>query len=463
MLDFKDAFMGVPLAAAERPFNAAELDQPIRRSRPALFDGEALEGTVIVWPVLGFGGRPNPLVFARAASFAARSGQALLRPTPRAERGCSAAAVGRLQLYVDDPVLSVLGTTEQRQVAIDLVLLWWLVLGLPLAWAKGMASQGIHRWIGADFDLVSFAAATAQQQERMQLGGSWAAVVRPPAEFLADLADDLQQFVTGSGAVSAKTADRMVGRAGRLAYLVPACRPFVLSLYAALTAGRATGPTDDHSRPMVPASRFAPAARWLLALVRPRPEDEGDFPLEHVVLTVSPKITLDSAVVVYFDASLWGGGAVMYRDQVAQEFFEIRWADFDLSVLGLVTGRPSDQTAFEYLTLFFALTSWAASSRSHGVAILGDNIAALQCAISLKGRGALNTLSREIAWRRLRHSWWYAVGHVRAEDNELADALSRTAAPDGSEQRLRPAGVSELVQVRPALTATTLETILCNV
>ena len=137
----------------------------------------------------------------------------------------------------------------------------------------------------------------------------------------------------------------------------------------------------------------------------------------------------------------------------------MHWEDIDLSPLGLVVGRPSDQTAFEYLTLFLALSSWASSSRSHGLAVLGDNVAALQCAISLRGRGPLNTLSREISWRRLRHAWWYAVGHVRAEDNDVADALSRTTAPEGSERRSRPAGVRDLKRVRPGLDSTSWETL----
>merc|ERR1712051_969333 len=94
VLDFRDAFMGIPLAEAERPFNTAELEAPLTRRRAAIFDGEAQQGSCIVWRVLGFGGRPNPLVFARAASFAARSAQALLRPTPQASRGSTAAAPG---------------------------------------------------------------------------------------------------------------------------------------------------------------------------------------------------------------------------------------------------------------------------------------------------------------------------------------------------------------------------------
>ena len=60
ILDWANAFMGVPLAPGERPFNLCVLEAPARRDKPPLYDGEPREGTVVAWRVLGFGGRPNP-------------------------------------------------------------------------------------------------------------------------------------------------------------------------------------------------------------------------------------------------------------------------------------------------------------------------------------------------------------------------------------------------------------------
>jgi hypothetical protein len=67
------------------------------------------------------------------------------------------AASGRLQLYVDDPVVSVKATEEEAQKALDLVILWWLALGIPLSWKKGSFSRASdsHRWIGIDYTLVT--------------------------------------------------------------------------------------------------------------------------------------------------------------------------------------------------------------------------------------------------------------------------------------------------------------------
>ena len=46
------------------------------RSRQAHHD-EPKEGSIVVWRFLGFGGKPNPLVFARISSVLIRTGQAL--------------------------------------------------------------------------------------------------------------------------------------------------------------------------------------------------------------------------------------------------------------------------------------------------------------------------------------------------------------------------------------------------
>ena len=133
ILDFQNAFMTLPLHPAEMPFNTSSVPHGISRSRAALYPGEPQSGQFLVWRVLGFGGHSNPLTYSRAATFAARSGQALLI-RPREKTGV---AEGRLQLYVDDPILTVEGNIEEQHCAIDLLVLWWLCLGIPLSWSKG--------------------------------------------------------------------------------------------------------------------------------------------------------------------------------------------------------------------------------------------------------------------------------------------------------------------------------------
>ena len=72
---------------------------------------------------------------------------------------------------------------------------------------------------------------------------------------------------------------------------------------------------------------------------------------------------------------------------------------------------------------------WGAEHRQPGLAVLGDNIAALSGIANLRGKGPLTLITKEIAWRRLRYHWRYCVGHLPSEGNVLADALSRLEAP----------------------------------
>eukprot|EP00959_Pyramimonas_sp_CCMP1952_P126908 2654219-Pyramimonas_sp.AAC.1 len=106
----------MPLHEDEKPYNCAEVPGP--RGPGSM--------SYIVWNVLGFGGKSNPLVYSRFGSFATRTAQAI-----------ASADAFRPQLYVDDPGMTAAGPPAACELEFDLVLLWWLVLGLRLAWSKG--------------------------------------------------------------------------------------------------------------------------------------------------------------------------------------------------------------------------------------------------------------------------------------------------------------------------------------
>ena len=78
VLDFKHAFMTVPANPGEQRYNCCMVEQPLQRNRPPLDPGEPAGGTFIAWRVLGFGGRPYPLLYARVATQVARLTQALV-------------------------------------------------------------------------------------------------------------------------------------------------------------------------------------------------------------------------------------------------------------------------------------------------------------------------------------------------------------------------------------------------
>ena len=89
------------------------------------------------------------------ASLVARWSQAL------AAEGSWAAsdrwAPARLQLYVDDPTAVAWGSPEQRATTFSLIVVLWLVLGIPLSWKKGAIYDGVapYTWIGVQFSVPS--------------------------------------------------------------------------------------------------------------------------------------------------------------------------------------------------------------------------------------------------------------------------------------------------------------------
>jgi hypothetical protein len=98
--------------------------------------------------------------------------------------------------------------------------------------------------------------------------------------------------------------------------------------------------------------------------------------------------------------------------------------------MGVVPGIPKCQTFWEYVTLLLALITWCDNYTTGSVAVLGDSQSALQDAINLSGRREMLAVSREVAWRKIRGNWQFMVGHLPAEFNLFADALSRSYAPE---------------------------------
>ena len=72
--------------------------------------------------------------------------------------------------------------------------------------------------------------------------------------------------------------------------------------------------------------------------------------LEHTIFHRRP--LLDAAVrQVEFDASPWGGGALLIDDGVPSEYFVVEWIAEMASTFGAVTGLPEWQTFWEFATL----------------------------------------------------------------------------------------------------------------
>ena len=113
VLDYADAFKHLHIDVDERKYLA----------------GRALNGCFIA-AVLLFGVKPDPLLWGRLAAL-------VMRTTSCTNMDANAA----LQCYVDDPVLAVGGTEEQRLSVMLRAIILWLILGLKLAWRKGQRGK----------------------------------------------------------------------------------------------------------------------------------------------------------------------------------------------------------------------------------------------------------------------------------------------------------------------------------
>ena len=110
------------------------------------------------------------------------------------------------------------------------------------------------------------------------------------------------------------------------------------------------------------------------------------------------------------DASPWGGGAVLIEGDRPVACFSTRWRKHDFQDKAVEIGQPASQTYFEVLALVLAAELWCIDSTP--TLILGDNVAALQTALALKGRGEQLRLIQALAVIRSARCLHIRVAHL---------------------------------------------------
>ena len=196
------------------------------------------------------------------------------------------------------------------------------------------------------------------------------------------------------------------------------------NLYGALAGSlRAHEARSREAAPgRVATRRYRCAAQWLVRLLR----QDSSAPLRlHSVVRATPASFDPQICRAEFDASPWGGAAVLYVNGDLKEWFALEWSN--IAWLHICIGESRHQTFWEFMTLVLAAVQWC--PMFHNLLLCGDNVASLQLALSHKGQGSIAVVARELAWRKARNLWQYAVAHLPAEANKLADRLSRLADP----------------------------------
>jgi hypothetical protein len=155
-------------------------------------------------------------------------------------------------------------------------------------------------------------------------------------------------------------------------------------------------------------------------------EDFGSGALRRTMHGTGAKLTSVDLPTISFDASPWGGGGILWQNGKAVSYTHFVWSELTLDILKAKRGDCRGQTAFEFFTLLMVAITFDAVLPKSGALIRGDNLGALNVALTLKTTAhTMNGIARELAWRRIVKGWQYRLKHLPAELNDEADALSR--------------------------------------
>ena len=141
--------------------------------------------------------------------------------------------------------------------------------------------------------------------------------------------------------------------------------------------------------------------------------------------------------------SVWRGALLKNPTGEIVRYFAVVWDGTEAEHLDVKIDDPAFQTFWEFCTLLLALITWGSFFTKESVVIYGDNTAALSNALSLKGRGVLLHVAREVAWRQAKRGWNFETAHLPSEHNAVADALSRIADPKGKQWPSLALGAAE--------------------
>ena len=218
VLDFSDAFHTIGVAPGELRFQVFRLP----------------DGGYGVYRTAVFGGGGSPLTWGRAAAFFGRSGQSLF-PLDAV----------RIEIYVDDPWTAFRGTHGEIRRNKVILMLWWIVVGPELSWAKIAHGQSL-KWIGAQVTIVS----------------SYEFMISLPDDYAPELATEALRLL-GVSAPPLQDVRKLTGRCSWAAGFVPALGAMIAPLWAAIADCMAGGA----EQPQRTAPRLVPIIRIRLDLL----------------------------------------------------------------------------------------------------------------------------------------------------------------------------------------------------
>ena len=374
-------------------FSNAFKQLAVRDNEKRFLSGTACNGWFYYNKVL-FGVRTGPLVWARLASLVARCTQSLL-PELRA----------RLQVFVDDPIVALRGTSEQIEDMAAKILILWRIMGLEIAWKKGSLSHSTD-WIGAKV--------TVDSCQRL-------VTVEVPADKIQEW-KHLAASMTRKSTISKRELQKFTGKMQWAAGFAQQAKPFVRMLHAALHSkpGRLEQENAVYTR------QIQPAMDWLNSFL-------NGF---HHGLTWTTAALWRNACCLdfYVDASPWGGGAVRLVNGQPVETFALTWNKQDEQNLEAVIGQPGSQALWESYMMLRCLWNWMTPDLQGFVRIRGDAEGVLAAFLKRSAKSPLlNKVVKEVTLHLAINFRSLEALHVWSEDNTWADSISRLSDPNKTE------------------------------
>ena len=387
--DYEDAFHSLGVAEAEWPYLCVR--HPL--------------GGFVIYHTVVFGGAGCPLVWGRAGAFIGRSTQSIL-------------AKSRVELYVDDPCITLAGTGVENRCTGAVALMWWLALGLRISWNKGAFLQCVT-WIGAQI--------SAPRPDRV--------TVSLPEKYAKDVVD-LLNAVRDVDA-SAGFLRQLAGKLSFAASVVPVLWAHVSCIWAALrdseaaagarSAGRKGQAKWSAKTTPVCNRRYRHAVEWLLLLFGAGPALSRTFYVRSH--WCAPRFC------AILDAPPWGGGAILASCGAVLEWLAVAWDHQDESAVQAKIGDCGSQSLWESYIMLIAVRQWLRLwQRERGcVSIRSDAKAALGAGAKLRSTRSpgMNRIMAEIALMQAETCYVFEIQyeHIAGQLNTAADALSRLCEP----------------------------------
>ena len=307
--DFKDAFYTLPLRTSERKY-------AVVKGGPSTF---------YLIHVVSFGFACGPVLWCRLAACSNRIVQASVSDFE-----------GRVQTYVDDPIMVACAPTKfERSRIFCRYTLLWCILGFEIAWHKCSRGASVC-WIGVMLQLLP--------------SGLKVMLCPEKTERLRGMFQELRRH---GNMIPTQTLQTAAGVLGWIANLIPAARPWASMLWAAVHASQASHtPAKLNTRVrkgLTFRKQVEHALHWLESMLT---ATVGSGPqLERVYMWNEHAPVLE----LYTDACPTGLGGVLYSALKPVAYFSHQLTLEDAKLLGAQLGDPAFQSEFELYSVLVAV------------------------------------------------------------------------------------------------------------